>query len=471
MGDERELGFNSISEEEENDISYCQRVALLVRRKMRLNRYLSSSSKGYKMSQRDPQLNKPFIENDEVFPSGLPSMGSIQMFSYRELPTMRQCSFSQSILNGVNVLCGIGILSIPYAVKEGGWLGLSLLFIFGVISCYTGILLKRCLESSPGLQTYPDIGQAAFGTMGRLTITVSPNRNVFLLRISLCGCRVATKNVCLPLQACCVEFIILMSDNLSSLFPNASGTFYGIDLNSNYIFSILTTFVVLPTACLRDLSLLSYLSAGGVVASILVFLCLLWLGVVDKIRLHSSGTTLDLVNFPVAIGLYGVCYSGHSVFPNIYSSMKNPSQFPSVLLVSFIICWLLYTGVAICGFLMFGDALQSQFTLNMPKNLAASKIAAWTTVVNPLTKYAMTITPVALSLEDLLPSAHHKSHYVSVFIRTVLVLSTLVVALTVPFFGFVLALIGSLFAMLVALIFPCACYLRIHRGILSWSEV
>lgn len=71
------------------------------------------------------------------------------------------------------MLCGVGLLSIPYAVKEGGWVGLSLLLLFGVLSFYTGILLRYCLDSQPGLETYPDIGQAAFGTTGRLIISVS----------------------------------------------------------------------------------------------------------------------------------------------------------------------------------------------------------------------------------------------------------------------------------------------------------
>lgn len=60
----------------------------------------------------------------------------------------------------------------PYAIKESGWLGLVILLFFGVITCYTGVLMKRCLESSPGLQTYPDIGQAAFGITGRFIISV-----------------------------------------------------------------------------------------------------------------------------------------------------------------------------------------------------------------------------------------------------------------------------------------------------------
>lgn len=77
------------------------------------------------------------------------------------------------ICAGTNVLCGIGLLTTPYALREGGWLSLNLLVIFAVMACYTAILLQLCLESNPGLKTYPDIGEAAFGRPGRLAIAVS----------------------------------------------------------------------------------------------------------------------------------------------------------------------------------------------------------------------------------------------------------------------------------------------------------
>ncbi|KAL5717293.1 hypothetical protein ACHQM5_010325 [Ranunculus cassubicifolius] len=413
----------------------------------------SSSSSFYRRQNTslfDSALCASLLPNsylgNEDFPS--PLKISAEKICCHEQSPNQQCSFTQSVLNGMNVLCGVGILSVPYAVK-GGWMGLAILFLFGVISCYTGILLKRCLDSSPEVQTYPDIGEAAFGKIGRLAVAI-------VLYVEL--------------YASCVEYITLMSDNLSSVFPNVHLSFCGIYLNANYVFSIIATITVLPTVWLRNLSFLSYLSAGGVVASIVVVVSLLWVGVVDQVGFHPSGTAIDFSNLPIAIGLYAVCYTGHSVFPNIYTSMEKPSQFPAVLIVCFTICWLLYTGVAICGFMMFGSSMRSQFTLNMPHQFLASKIAVWTTVVNPMTKYALTITPVALSLEELLPASKQKSYLLSGLIRTLLVFSTLIVALTVPFFGLVMALIGSFSTMLVALIFPCACYLMLNRR-LSCLEV
>ncbi|XP_056169197.1 amino acid transporter AVT1C isoform X2 [Syzygium oleosum] len=391
-----------------------------------------------------PLPRKASVRKDEK-----PSKGAAH-----ELPMSRQSSYGQAVLNGMNVLCGVGILSTPYAAKEGGWAGMSILIVFGVLSYYTGILLRHCLDSQPGLETYPDIGQAAFGTLGRIAISI-------ILYVEL--------------YACCVEYIILESDNLSSLFPNAQISLGGFHLDSHHLFALMTTLAVLPTVWLRDLSVLSYISAGGVIASVLVVLCLFWVGLVDQVGFHAkSTTTLNLATLPVAIGLYGYCYSGHAVFPNIYTSMAKPSQYPSVLVTSFAICTLMYAGVAVLGYLMFGESTQSQFTLNMPQDLVASKIAVWTTVVNPFTKYpfhisfgttyALTMSPVAMSLEELIPSTHVKSYAYSILIRTALVLSTLIVALSIPFFGLVMSLIGSLLTMLVTLILPCACFLSILRG-------
>ncbi|XP_057252118.1 amino acid transporter AVT1C isoform X2 [Beta vulgaris subsp. vulgaris] len=359
-------------------------------------------------------------------------------------------TFGQALLNGINVLCGVGILSTPYAVKEGGWLSLAILLMFAVLSFYTGLLLRYCLDSAPGLETYPDIGQAAFGKLGRIVISI-------ILYVEL--------------YACCVEYIILESDNLSSLFPNAHLTLLGYELDSYHLFALAATLVVLPTCWVRDLSILSYVSVGGVIASVLVFLCLFWVGLVDQVGFVGQGTTLHLSTLPVTIGLYGYCYSGHAVYPNIYTSMANRSQYPAVLLTCFAICTFMCVGAAVLGYLMFGESTQSQFTLNMPQNLVASKVAVWTTVVNPFTKYALIISPVAMSLEELIPSYYLKSHMYPILIRTALVISTLLVGLNIPFFGLVMALIGSLLTMLVTLILPCACYLSILRKKATYLQI
>lgn len=131
---------------------------------------------------------------------------------------------------------------------------------------------------------------------------------------------------------------------------------------------------------------------------------------------------------------------------------------------SFSVAGLLYAGVAALGFLMFGETTDTQFTLNLPTRLIASNIAGWAVVIRkhthtlclasilglipqhpfpccvikvaaPLTKFGLAMTPVALAMEELLPPDRLTSHTTPILIRTSLVVSTLLVALTVPYFG------------------------------------
>lgn len=127
--------------------------------------------------------------------------------------------------------------------------------------------------------------------------------------------------------------------------------------------------------------------------------------------------------------------------------------------------------MAVLGYLMYGDGVLSQVTLNLPSARLSSKVAIYTTLLNPVTKYALVVTPIAAAVEERIRGAAGKgARAVSVAVRTLLVLSTVAVALALPFFADLMALVGSMLNVAVCMLLPCACYVRIF-GAPSMSSV
>ncbi|XP_023731288.1 amino acid transporter AVT1I [Lactuca sativa] len=350
-------------------------------------------------------------------------------------------TFLSSSFNGVNILSGVGILSVAYALSKGGWLSLVLLLFIAHLSFYTALLLQRCMDSDPLIKTYPNIGGKAFGRIGSAIISAFMYLELYLVS---------------------VEFLILEGDNLHKLFPKKSFDIFGKKVGGKQGFILLTGLVVLPTTWLRNLGVLAYVSAGGVIATVILVVAVLWGGVFDGIGFHERGELWNWNGLPTAVSMFMFCYCGHAVFPTLCNSMRDKSQFPKVLLVSFSVSTISYGLMAILGYLMFGEHIASQVTLNLPTKNISSKIAIYTTLMIPIAKYALIIEPVATSIEETLP--FRESKMMSCLIRTCLVVSTAFVALLVPFFGYVMAFIGAFLGISMSILFPCLCYWKIVIG-------
>ncbi|KAI3452300.1 hypothetical protein Pfo_008965 [Paulownia fortunei] len=350
-------------------------------------------------------------------------------------------SFFKTTFNGLNALSGVGILSIPYALSSGGWLSLILLFIIASATFYTGLLIKRCMEVDPNIRSYPDIGHKAFGKKGRVLVSVFMNLELYL---------VAT------------GFLILAGDNLHNLLPNLEVNIYGIIIGGGQkSFVILVALVLMPTIWINNMTTLSYVSATGILASIVILGSILWSGISDDdIGFHQKGVLLSWSGLPTAFSLYAFCYCAHPVFPTLYSSMRNQRRFSTVLLLCFVFSTVTYVSMAILGYLMFGSELQSQITLNLPTDKFSSKVAIYTALINPIAKYALMVKPIVDAIESQFQSYSGKRFY-TLFVRTILLSSSVIVALTLPFFGYLMSLVGAFLSVTASILLPCFCYLKI----------
>ncbi|KAL9272202.1 Amino acid transporter AVT1A-like protein [Drosera capensis] len=413
---------------------------------------LSSFTSQHDLDSKSPLLNGNNKANLDKLTS-VHSWSTVDKASFHSYASGEHvafgCTLTQTVFNGFNIFVGIGLLSVPSTVREGGWASVLLLIVYAAVCFYTGTLLRQCLDVNKHVLTFPDLGEVALGKYGRLFLCI-----VFYIE----------------LYFCCVEFVILEADNLAKLFPSAALYLGGLYLSPSHLLGIIATLVVLPTCYLKDFRVLSVLSAVGVLGAILIVLSLILVGTVEKIGFSQTGPVVAWSGLPYALGVFGFCYSGHSVLPNLYHSMEDKKKFNKALIIIFILSTSVYVIVAVLGFLMFGEDTDSQITLNLPMDSIASQIALWITVISPLFKYPFALSKKYIcclyfigSIEELLPREISNTYWCLILVRTALVVSSVCVAFLVPFFGLVMALAGSLLCLLASVIMPSLCFLRVIK--------
>ncbi|EPS70141.1 hypothetical protein M569_04618, partial [Genlisea aurea] len=360
-------------------------------------------------------------------------------------------SFIHAVLNMIGMLIGLGQLSTPYALENGGWTSVFLLVGLGAVCTYTSHLLGKCLSKHSKSRDYKDIGQNAFGARGKITAATFVYMEIFMSLVS---------------------YTISLHDNLAVVFRGARLRLDWLPwahLSSSQMLSTVAVLVALPSLWLRNLSSISFLSTAGILMSILIFVTVACTAIFGAVQANHRIPVLNLRAIPAISGLYMFGYAGHIVFPNIYAAMKDPAKFTKVVsIISFSIVTSWYAALAFTGAKLFGPEVDSQITLSMPQNLLLTKIALWATVLTPMTKYALEFAPFAIELERGLP--HSLRTRTKILIRgtigSILLLVILALALSVPYFEHVLSLTGSMVSVGISIVIPCIFYIKIY-----WTEI
>ena len=115
---------------------------------------------------------------------------------------------------------------------------------------------------------------------------------------------------------------------------------------------------------------------------------------------------------------------------------------------------------------MFGEHTESQVTLSMPLHFISTKIVLWSTIVTPIFKFALQLSPITTALENQLYRRHHKGSKMVLFGIGTLMRSSVLAAIVIgsmvfPYFQYIVALVGSSMTIAICMIFPCIFYLKL----------
>ncbi|CAO3662369.1 unnamed protein product [Umbelopsis ramanniana] len=391
-------------------------------------------------------------------PSVHSAISSTSAWSSTTVDTQLKSTVAQTLINAINILIGIALLSFPLALRNAGWIfGTVLLAFTCLLTNYTAKIIARCLDypkASFVLKTYADMAGAAYGTRGRIFIST-----MFMLE----------------LIAASVALIVLFADSLHVLFPD-------ID---TVTFKILAFFTLTPTTYLA-IRHLSYTSFVGILSSFTLVLVICYDGASKSERpgslLDPMPTNLLPVNWmtlPLAFGQMAAGFAGHATFPSVYRDMAEPEHFPRVVNYTYLATSLIYAFMAAAGYLMFGNdvkVIMENMMATPGYNQLLNKLAVWLIVINPFTKYALTLSGVNFTIElsifrhpsfSSLTKNKFAMHLVQFISRLLVSSLVIVIAILFPAFDRVISLLGSCFSYSIAAIFPLACHLKMYGGSMS----
>ncbi|PYI10086.1 transporter [Aspergillus sclerotiicarbonarius CBS 121057] len=381
----------------------------------------------------------------------------------RECVVVGQSTVPQTIFNSVNVLIGVGLLSLPLALKHAGWLlGLIFLLFAAVTTSYTAKILAKCLDVDRSIVTYADLAYISFGHHARLVTSLL---------------------FCLELIGACVALVVLFADSLQALIP-------GLSLLQ---WKIICGFMLVPLNFL-PLRLLSVTSILGILSctSIVIITC------IDGFMKPTAPGSLrepartyllpdNWATLPLSFGLIMSPWGGHGVFPNIYRDMRHPQKYGKSLWVTYLFTYSLDCMMAIVGWMMFGDGVRDEVTANVLRTEEYSQVLSICMIIFiaiiPITKVPLNCRPLVATVEVLCGLGSHPELQTDpkstkamlqilakALIRILVVITIVFMAVLFPSFDRIMALMGSALCFTICIILPLAFYLKIFGDEISSKE-
>lgn len=340
-------------------------------------------------------------------------------------------------------MAGSGVLALPRAVVDSGWIGLVLIVYFCVNAGYGGTRLGACwaiLEErypeyrSPVRNPYATIAYRAVGRWGSMLVsgciqfTLFGAGTVYLL-LSSQIIRELLEHI-IPNVGFCIWFLIIAALLCPAMWLGTPKDFRAVGIGA-----ILTT----AFACI-------FIFAQIVMDG---------LDLTESVKHDSHGFT----SFFLAFGTILFSFGGASTFPTIQNDMVQKRKFSTSVVIGFSAIAILYLPVAAAGYFVYGEAVDTNIVLTV-KNTTLVTMANMLLAVHLILAFLIIINPVCQELEEIF-QVPHQFHWKRCLVRTGMVCIMVFVGESIPEFGKILSLVGGSTITLLTFVFPPFFYMRL----------
>lgn len=372
------------------------------------------------------------------------------------LPKLKLLSSQPKTFANVFIaVVGAGVLGLPYCFKRTGWV-VSLLMLFSVaaLTHHCMMLLvrtRRRLESVMGftnIASFGDLGFIVCGSVGRFAVDL-------MLFLSQAGF--------------CVGYLIFIANTLANLFNSPTPTnlhprILGLMPKTVYIWGCIPF-----QLGLNSISTLTHMAPLSIFADIVDVGAMGVVMIEDVFIFFKNRPSVEAVGslsmFFYGLGVAVYAFEGVGMVLPIESETQEREKFGKVLALAMASISLMYGGFGALGYFAFGEDTKDIITANLGTGLV-SFLVQLGLCVNLFFTFPLMMNPVYEVVERRLYNGRY-----CLWLRWLLVLTVILVALLVPNFTDFLSLVGSSVCCGLGFVLPALFHLMVFKEEMGWGGV
>uniref|UniRef100_A0A0K8T6A9 Amino acid transporter transmembrane domain-containing protein n=2 Tax=Lygus hesperus TaxID=30085 RepID=A0A0K8T6A9_LYGHE len=403
-----------------------------------------------KLSEKDGALKAVYVTNPKP-PLKTQKSQEAYYEPYDNREVKHPVTYWETLIHMLKASLGTGILAMPAAFNNAGWLVATIgTMVIGLICTYSIHMListeyELCKRKKHPSMTYPATAQAAVEEgpekLRWLAPYVPTFCNAFLLTYQM--------------GSCCI-YVVFIASNIKAVVDHYQPVDHQMEIRW-YMMYILVPLILL--SWVRNLKYLAPLSSLANAATLVSFAIIFYYMFTDLPSLSTRESFGTLKGLPLFFGTVLFAMEAIGVVMPLENEMKHPRKFGStfgVLNIAMIPITLLYTFVGFFGYLKYGPGVEGSLTLSLPPgDILAQSSKLMLAFAIYITHGLAAFVAFDITWREWVQPRVVKNHLLYEYlVRTGLILIIVTFAAIIPYLELFISLIGALCLATMGLAFP-----------------